>query len=134
MVQMSEKQIFLRDADGGKVPFDTGQLQTRLIGSFLAAGLREESFMSEEIVLALEYTLLNSPRTEPVFCRSEVDSAVIRLLESIGFPEVAHIFRRNGHEQAVRMAVVPETGRLHKMPRPVLRENASKMSAGNPLG
>ena len=109
MVQMSEKQIFLRDADGGKVPFDTGQLQTRLIGSFLAAGLREESFMSEEIVLALEYTLLNSPRTEPVFCRSEVDSAVIRLLESIGFPEVAHIFRRNGHEQAVRMAVVPET-------------------------
>ena len=109
MVKAAEKQIFLRDSDGGVVPFDTGELQTRLIGSFLAAGLREESFMSEEIVLALEYTLLNSPRIEAVFCRSEIDSAVIRLLESIGYPEVAHIFRRNGHEQSVRIATVPET-------------------------
>ena len=55
MVQVVEKRIFLRDADGGVVPFDAGELQTRLIGGFLAAGLREESFMSEEIVLALEY-------------------------------------------------------------------------------
>ena len=88
MVQRVEKQIFLRDADGGIIPFDTGALQTRLIGGFLATGLREESFMSEEIVLALEYTLLNSPRKEPVFSRSEIDAAVIRLLESIGFPEL----------------------------------------------
>lgn len=104
MVQTVAKQIFLRDADGGITPFDTGELQTRLIGSFLATGLREESFMSEEIVLALEYTLLNSPRQEPVFCKSEIDAAVIRLLEGIGFPEVAHVFRRNGHEQIVRIA------------------------------
>ncbi len=103
MVQAVAKQLFLRDSDGGVTPFDTGELQTRLIGSFLATGLREESFMSEEIVLALEYTLLNSPRMEPVFCRSEIDAAVIRLLESIGFPEVAHVFRRNGHEQLVRI-------------------------------
>ncbi|MBR7121290.1 MAG: hypothetical protein IKC94_03510 [Lentisphaeria bacterium] len=104
MVQTAAKQLFLRDADGGVVPFDAGELQTRLIGSFLATGLREESFMSEEIVLALEYTLLNSPRREPVFCKSEIDAAVIRLLESIGFPEVAHVFRRNGYEQVVRIA------------------------------
>jgi hypothetical protein len=109
MVQVVEKRIFLRDADGGVVPFDAGELQTRLIGGFLAAGLREESFMSEEIVLALEYTLLNSPRREPVFSRSEIDAAVIRLLESIGFPEVARIFRRNGHEQLLRIATDPVT-------------------------
>ena len=105
MVQRVEKQIFLRDADGGVIPFDTGALQTRLIGGFLATGLREESFMSEEIVLALEYTLLNSPRKEAVFSRSEIDAAVIRLLESIGFPEVAHVFRRNGSESLLRIAV-----------------------------
>ena len=80
MVQTVEKQVYLRDADGGVIPFDAGELQTRLIGCFLAAGQREESFMSEEIVLALEYTLLRSPRREPVFSRSEVDAAVIRLL------------------------------------------------------
>ena len=105
MVQTVEKQIFLRDADGGIIPFDTGALQTRLIGAFLATGLREESFMSEEIVLALEYTLLNSPRKEPVFSRSEVDAAVVRLMESIGFPEVAHVFRRSGSESQLRIAV-----------------------------
>lgn len=109
MVQAVDKQIFLRDADGGITPFDAGALQTRLIGGFLSTGLREESFMSEEIVLALEYTLLNSPRPEPVFSKSEVDAAVIRLLESIGFPEVAHVFRRNGHESLLRIATDPVT-------------------------
>lgn len=103
MVQAASKQIYLRDSDNGIVPFDCGELQTRLIGCFLATGLREESYMSEEIVLALEYTLLNSPRKEPVFGRSEIDAAVIRLLESIGFPEVAVVFRRNGHEQLLRI-------------------------------
>lgn len=109
MVQMVQKQIYLRDSDGGITPFDTGELQTRLIGSFLATGLREESFMSEEIVLALEYTLLKSPRPEAVFSKGEIDTAVIRLLESIGFPEVAHVFRRNGNEQLVRIASDPVT-------------------------
>lgn len=104
MVQSVNKQIYLRDSDGGVVPFNAGELQTRLIGSFLATGLRDESFMSEEIVLALEYTLLNSPRSEAVFSRSEVDAAVIRLLESIGYPEVAHVFRRHGHEQLLRIS------------------------------
>ena len=109
MVQLVDKKIFLRDSDGGIVPFDAGQLQTRLIGGFLATGLRDESFMSEEIVLALEYTLLHSPRPELIFSKSEVDAAVIRLLESIGYPEVAHVFRRNGHEAVLRIAVDPAT-------------------------
>ncbi|MBE6356725.1 MAG: hypothetical protein E7058_06390 [Lentisphaerae bacterium] len=111
MVQQVEKQIFVRDADGGILPFDAGGLQTRLIGGFLATGLREESYMSEEIALALEYTLLNSPRLEPVFSQSEIDSAVIRLLESIGFPEVAQVFRRSGSEQLLRITVDIETVR-----------------------
>lgn len=109
MVQQVEKRIFVRDADNGVVPFDAGELQTRLIGGFLATGLREESYMSEEIALALEYTLLNSPRLEPVFSRSEIDAAVIRLLESIGFPEVAQFFRRSGSEKVMRIAVDKET-------------------------
>ena len=109
MVQSVEKQIFVRDADNGVVPFNAGELQTRLIGGFLATGLREDSYMSEEIALALEYTLLNSPRPELIFSKSEIDTAVIRLLESIGFPEVAQVFRRNGSETLLRISVDKET-------------------------
>ena len=108
MVQTVEKQIFVRDADGGVTPFDAEALQTRMIGAFLAAGLREESYISEEIVLALEYTLLTSPRPEPVFTRSEIDTSIIRLLENTGFSEVANTFRRNSCEQVMRLSPSPE--------------------------
>ncbi|MCI5779521.1 MAG: hypothetical protein MR051_06885 [Lentisphaeria bacterium] len=107
MVKSVEKQLFLRDADGGVTPFDAMELQTRLIGAFLATGLREDSSMAEEIVLALEYTLLRSPRPEPVFSNSEVDTAIIRLLENTGFPEAAAAFRRTGSERITRIAVSP---------------------------
>ena len=108
MVKSVEKQIFVRDAEGGTTPFDAMELQTRLIGAFLATGLREESYISEEIALALEYTLLRSPRPEPIFNRCEVDTAIIRLLENAGFPEVAAAYRRTGVEQTVRISAAPE--------------------------
>jgi len=108
MVQTVEKRIFIRDTDGGIAPFDPNNLQTRIIGAFLAAGLREESYISEELVLALEYTLLTSPRPEPVFTQSEIDTSIVRLLENTGFPEVANTYRRSASEQVMRLAVSPE--------------------------
>ena len=103
MVEPVERRVYLKDAEGGVQPFDAAELQNRLVGCFTAAGQAEESFMAEEIALALEYTLLNSPRPEPVFSRGEADAAVIRLLESVGFPEVARIFRRRGEEAVLRL-------------------------------
>ena len=108
MVKSVEKQLFLRDSDGGVTPFDARELQTRLIRAFLATGLREESYLAEELALALEYTLLQSPRPEPVFDKSEVDTALIRLLEGAGFPEVAAAFRKTGAEQTVRISAAGE--------------------------
>ena len=108
MVKSVEKRLFLRDSDGGVTPFDAYALQTRLISAFLAAGLKEESCISEEIVLALEYTLLTASRPEPVFSTAEVDAAVIRTLESTGYPEAAAAFRATGHEQINRIAVSQE--------------------------
>lgn len=109
MVQTVEKRLFLRDSDGGVTPFDPVGLQTRLIGAFLAAGNQQESYMAEEIVLALEYTLLTTPRPEPVFNINEIDSAIIRLLEASGYPEVAATYRKTGSEQVLRISTSPDT-------------------------
>ncbi len=108
MVKGVEKRLFLRNHDGEIVPFDAAGLQSRIIGAFLAAGMREESGAAEDIVLALEYTLLSSPHAEPVFGQGEVDSAIIRSLEGFGFSEVAAAYRKGGPEQVVQISVAPE--------------------------
>lgn len=108
MVKSVEKKLFLRNTSGETVPFDAANLQSRIIGAFLTAGMREESSAAEDIVLALEYALLTSPSPEPVFGQSEVDSAIIRSLEGFGFPEVAAAFRNGLPEQTVRISASVE--------------------------
>ena len=108
MVKAVGKKIFLRSTDGTVSPFDAGVLKSRLEEAFQNAGQQEESFLSGELVLALEYSLLTTPKEEPVFNVSEVDTALIRLLESFGFPEVAHFFRNYGNESSLQISVDPE--------------------------
>ena len=93
MVKPAEKIIYIQDHEGERVRFDPVELQTRLINCFLTAGLRESSYMAEDIALAVEYTLLNSNRPDAVFGQGELAAAVIRMLEETGFPEVAALFQ-----------------------------------------
>ena len=86
-------QVMIREFGGELFPFDPEELQARLIGCFLAAGLRESVDLPQDIVLAVEYTLRKAPRKELIFGRGEVERAVIRLLEEAGFPEVAKLYR-----------------------------------------
>ena len=109
MVKLAEKLIQIQEFDGSRVPFDAVELQTRLIHCFLAAGLRDSSYMAEDIALAVEYTLLNSNRPEPVFGRGELGSAVVRMLEETGIPEGAALFRRDGSERLVTISTRPES-------------------------
>ena len=102
MVKLAERAILIQEFDGSRTVFDPVGLQTRLINCFLAAGLRESSYMAEDIALAVEYTLLNSPRPDSVFGRGELGAAVVRMLEETGFPDVAALFRRNGGETTER--------------------------------
>ena len=88
--------ITILERDGRRVPFNVMELQTRLIGAFLASGRRDVSYLAEEIALAAEYALTQMPRPEPVFARGEIDAAVIRMLEETNLPEVARIFRKGG--------------------------------------
>lgn len=125
MVKPVWKTIYLRDADGGVKPFDANALQTRLAGAFLAAGMAEDAFVSGEIVLALEYTLLRSPRAEAVFGCGEVDTELVRLLESIGFPQVAAAFRKNASVQVIEFST--EEAELRKLIQPHLGCSAERM-------
>jgi len=95
--------------DGTREPFDATELQTRLIGCFLAAGRGDSSFMAEDIALAVEYTLSHVDRPESVFGRGEIDAAVIRLLEEAGLPDVAKIFRRGQPETRLLVGASRET-------------------------
>ena len=104
------RQIFLKDSDGGISPFDPENLLTRLTGAFQSAGQNSESYVADDIVLALEYTLRRAPRPELVFSAGEIDAAVIRLLESAGFPEAARCFRNSGNgEQLIQLSTTRQT-------------------------
>ena len=107
MVKQAEKIIFIQDFDGGRTPFNPVELQARLIQCFLDAGLRDSSYMAEDIALAVEYALRNSPRPEPVFGRGELAAAVIRMLEETGFPEVAALFRSSGGDRQISIDTEP---------------------------
>ena len=61
--------------------------------SFEAEDLKDASFMAEDFVLALEYTLRSAPKEELIFDRREITSSVIQILEEAGFPTVAEKFK-----------------------------------------
>ena len=110
MNEQNTNTIRIQEHDGHVTAFNVMELQTRLIGAFLASGRRDASFLAEEIALAVEYTLARLPRPEPVFARGEIEAAVIRLLEETALPEVARAFRKGGAaETTTRIAADEDT-------------------------
>ena len=93
------RRIFIKDSDGGITPFDPENLLTRLTGAFQSANQESECYVADDIVLALEYTLRRAPRQELIFSEGEIDAAIIRILESSGFPEAAQTFRSTGNSE-----------------------------------
>ncbi len=108
MVKFADRLIYIQEPDGSRTVFDPVELQTKLINCFLAAGLRDSSYIAEDIALAVEYTLLTSARPEPVVGRGELGTAVVRMLEETGFPDIAALFRRSDAESIVLLDTTPE--------------------------
>ena len=94
MIKTPDHPIVLLEADGERRNFDPVELQNTLIRCFLGAGLQENCYLAEDIALAVEYAFDHCGRTGRVFARSELDSAVIRILEDTGLADVAALFRR----------------------------------------
>ncbi len=94
MIKAPDHPIVLLEANGERRNFDPVELQNTLIRCFLGAGLQENCYLAEDIALAVEYAFEHCGRTGKVFARSELDSAVIRILEDTGLADVAALFRR----------------------------------------
>lgn len=104
MFPVSLQQILIRDSEGGVVPFDPRELKKRIETAFCNSHQESESYVSDDIVTALEYTLKRVPKKELIFNCGEIDSAVIRILESAGFPEAAKEFRSSASEQLLQLS------------------------------
>ncbi len=94
MIKQPEEPIILQESDGERHVFDPVSLQDTLVRCFLGAGLRENCYLAEDISLAVEHAFEHSTRPGRTFARSELESAVVRILGDTGLGEVAALFKR----------------------------------------
>lgn len=122
MVKLTDNPILLINPSGETSVFDPERLQSRIIQSFLAAGV-SESCLADDISLAVEFSLRKSKRKEKIFTLSEVNNRVVQILKDTGFPETAAIYmRRNA---CSRVTLDPDFNTVRKL----LQENMA-VSAG----
>jgi hypothetical protein len=93
MIKLAENSIMIIDSNGVMTSFEPERLQTKIIRCFLAAGIRE-SWLAEDIAMAVEFALEQNNREDKIFALSEINSTVVRILEDTGFPEAANVYRR----------------------------------------
>lgn len=93
MIKLADNSIMLIGPDGIINAFESDNLQSKIIRSFMLAGVRD-IWLAEDITLAVEYALEQDSREDKVFAVSEINSTVIKILEDSGFPEAADSYRR----------------------------------------
>ena len=103
MFPVPDNPIYVIDGDGRTQPFDAEQLQQTLAAAFAAAG-DPDGYLAEDIVLTVESAMLKAARSGRTFARSEVDAAVIRILENAGCAETARVFGRTGSRLRIEIA------------------------------
>jgi len=112
MIKLADTSIMLTSSEGITSAFDPDRLQSRIIQSFLAAGITE-SYLADDISLAVEFSLQKSKRKEKVFTLSEINNSVVRILKDTGFPEIAAIFL---HSNACSQVTIdPEFNTIKKL-------------------
>ncbi|MDD5697216.1 MAG: hypothetical protein PHH77_01250 [Victivallaceae bacterium] len=124
MIKLADTSIMLTDAEGVTSVFDPDRLQSRIIRSFLAAGITE-SCLADDISLAVEFSLRKSKRKEKIFTFSEINNVVVRILKDTGFPEIAAIYERSN--TCSRMTVDPEFNTIRKLFRKHLGINHASL-------
>ena len=93
MIKLADNSIMLIGPDGILSAFESDSLQSKIIRSFMLAGVRD-IWLAEDITLAVEYALEQDSREDKIFAVSEINSTVIKILEDSGFPEAAESYRR----------------------------------------
>ena len=97
MLSITDNFLYVIDSDGCQQIFDADKLKLALLDAFGTAG-NPNGYLAEDIACAVESAMAESFRYDRIFTQSEVDAAVIRILENAGCAAVAQIFRRaNSH-------------------------------------
>ncbi|MBE6367404.1 MAG: hypothetical protein E7052_05775 [Lentisphaerae bacterium] len=97
MLSITDNFLYVLDGDGCQQIFDPEKLKLALLEAFESAG-NPNGYLAEDIACAVESAMAESSRYERIFTQSEVDAAVVRILENAGCAAVAQIFSRaNSH-------------------------------------
>ena len=115
MIKLADSSIMLIGPDGLLNVFESDMLQSKIIQSFMLAGVRD-IWLAEDITLAVEYALEQDSREDKVFAVSEINSTVIKILEDSGFPEAAESYRRGNpcSEITLNAEAATVTGLIHR--------------------
>ncbi len=124
MIKLADTSIMLTDSKGITSAFDPDRLQSRIIQSFLAAGITE-AYLADDISLAVEFSLQKSKRKEKVFTISEINNSVVRVLKDTGFPEIAAIYLRNNI--CSKMTIDPEFNTIKRLLQKNLGESLNSI-------
>lgn len=86
--------ISVISTDGSSKQFDSEQLQSKIIKSCAAAGIKE-FWIAEDIVNAVENALLFQAKNGISFSESQLNAFLVKILEDAGFFKVADFFKKN---------------------------------------
>ena len=92
MIKLCDTAITIINPDGTRFVFEIDELQSRIIKSCLAAGIRDV-WIAEDISLSIEYALIQDEDASRVFTLADINYIVVKILEETGYPEVAEKFR-----------------------------------------
>jgi hypothetical protein len=93
MIMLMDSAIMILDRDGRATPFDSEELQTRIIKACLAAG-GSDTWIAQDISLSVEFAILSQSGGAPARVgEAEFDALVVKVLDETGYPEVAERFR-----------------------------------------
>ena len=115
MIKLADNSIMLIGPNGILNAFESDNLQSKIIRSFMLAGVRD-IWLAEDITLAVEYALDQDSREDKVFAISEINSTVIKILEDSGFPEAAESYRRGNPSTEITLNAETATvaGLIHR--------------------
>lgn len=112
MIKPAENAIMLVLNSGELIPFEPEKLQGSIARSFIASGIRD-SYLAEDIALAVEFALVNSPNPDKIFAISELNATVVRILEASGYPETAQHHKR--HNACVEISSANDPAIVEKL-------------------
>jgi len=92
MIKLCDSAITIIHPDGTRFVFEIEELQSRIIKSCLAAGIRDV-WIAEDISLSIEYALSQEGDSSKIFTLADINFIVVKILEETGYPEVADNFR-----------------------------------------